>query len=286
MRSHAQWSGWRALILALPLALFLTPARAQDAAEFLLRLDRLESENRRLNGQIEEMRFQLRRQEELSKRFQQDSDLRFRDLEGGKATPRPATPATPTTPQGPQRRSDAFDPAQSPSAPGAPRPLGPQGAATAPGAPLAAGSLPAGALPVEGGNPLSQPVAGDAKSEFEFARGLLTRGSNEQAEGAFRDFLRKYPRDRRIPDATFYLGESYLNRTRYRESAEHYLTVTSKHSGSARAPEAMLKLGISLRGLGAKQEACGTFDQLPKKYPKASPAVRAAVEREKGRAQC
>ncbi|HUN12598.1 MAG TPA: hypothetical protein PLE50_10080, partial [Rhabdaerophilum sp.] len=39
----------------------LVPVRAQDAADILLRLDRLENENRQLNGQIEELRFQLRR---------------------------------------------------------------------------------------------------------------------------------------------------------------------------------------------------------------------------------
>lgn len=266
-------------------------AKAQDAAELFLRLDRLEAENRRLNGKIEEMTFQVRRLEDQLKRQQTDYDLRFRDLEQGRPGQRPQTPAA--APQGalpggalpvpaPQtnRRQDAFDPAQTPAAPGAPRPLTP-GSTGDINAPLDV------TRPRNDGTP---PVAtlprGDARSDFDAARALIQSGDNEGAERAFRSFLSAHPRDRRVADATFFLGESFINRTRYREAAEHYLTVTTKFSNAARAPEAMMKLGVSLRGLGAKAEACGTFEQIPRKYPNASAAIRAAVEREKARAQC
>jgi tol-pal system protein YbgF len=305
------------LVIALVLGVMsLAPvAHAQDAAEFMLRLDRLEAENRRLTGQVDELRFQQKRLEDQLKRFQTDADTRFRDLEGGRGGARTAPgPGAPIpTPATPQKRSDAFDPAANGSSPGAPRQLGnanpgTAGVATPPGVRLPGGTLPAGALPPGGqlvqdgelGAPLDvtgqrrPPVPtpttdmprGDAKSDFDLAKALVDRGDYELAEGAFKDYLRTYSRDRRVPEATFWLGESYLRRTRYREAAEHFLTVTSKHSGSSRAPEAMLKLGISLRGLGATQEACGTFSQVTKKYPNASTAIRQAVERERGRAQC
>lgn len=272
------------------------PAMAQDAAEILLRLDRLENENRRLNGQIEELKFANRRLEDQLKRFQTDADMRMRDLESGRGgAPRTNTAPAQTGGQTPGRRSDAFDPNQSPNAPGAPRQI-------TPGAPLAGGALPGGSIP-QGGQPLDvtgqqrtgiPPVAqgnpplaaGDAKSDFDAARALFDQGAFEQSESAFREFLRRHARDRRVPEATFFLGESFFSRTRYREAAEHYLTVTTRHSNAARAPEAMLKLGMSLRGLGAKEEACGTFDQVPRKYPKAPAAVINAVNREKARAQC
>lgn len=303
-------------ILSLAVALgavLAPPARAQDAAEIMLRLDRLENENRKLNGQVEEMRFQIRRLEDQLKRFQTDADSRFRDLEGnrGGAAPRAVTPPANTAPATntpapvtPQRRSDAFDPNANTTAPGAPRPLGPSGVATAPGAPITAGTVPPGGQLVQDGElgaPLDvtgqrrqPPVAGlspsaprgDARSDFDYAKSLVDRGDYELAEGAFRDYLRSYSKDRRVPEATFWLGESYLRRTRYREAAEHFLTVTSKYSSAPRAPEAMLKLGISLRGLGANAEACGTFAQVGRKYPNASAPIKQAVERERGRAQC
>ncbi|MGL5446198.1 MAG: tol-pal system protein YbgF [Rhabdaerophilum sp.] len=270
----------------------IQPGHAQDAAELFLRLDRLEAENRRLNGKVEEMTFQIRRLEDQLKRQQADYDLRFRDLEQGRpGGARPQNPAAPQqggvtpapapgAPGQTNRRQDAFDPAQSPAAPGAPRPLTPGANAdiTAP--------LDVTRPRVDGTPPAPTGPRGDARSDFDAARALIQSGDNEGAERAFREFLSRHPRDRRVADATFFVGESYLNRTRFREAAEHYLTVTTKHSNASRAPEAMLKLGISLRGLGAKAEACGTFEQVPRKYPNASNAIRAAVEREKVRAQC
>lgn len=274
--------------VALALVVLGLPARAQDAAEIFLRLDRLEAENRRLTGQIEELRFANRRLEDQLKRFQTDADMRMRDLEAGRAgAPRPQT-ATPAQPPAgtPGRRSDAFDPAQSPAAPGAPQVLTPGQAQQAQPSPTPGGALPAGAPRANLTPPPQAPVGGDAKSDFDFAKALHDRGDFELSEGAFRDFLRKHGRDRRAADATFWLGESFFGRTRYREAAEHYLTVTTRHSNATRAPEAMLKLGMSLRNLGAKEEACGTFDQVGRKYPKAPPAVLAAANRERTRAQC
>lgn len=319
-----------ALVVLAVLAWPGVAPRAQDPTELLLRLDRLEAENRRLNGQVEEMRFQLRRQEDQFRRFQLDAEARFRELEGG-ARPgnRPAAaggqapttpsagaqPALPPTGQqagiqpAPQprlpRRQDAFDPDQNPNAPGAPRPLGQAGVATPPGAPLnlPQGAIPPGSPPARPGDPnapldvsgvrpspgpapVGPAIPGDARSEFDFARALIGRGEYEAAEAAFRDFLKNHPRDRRVADATFWLGESYLARTRHREAAEQFLTVTTKYAKAGRAAEAMLKLGISLRGLGANAEACGTFDQVARKYPNAAQNIMRAVEREKMRAQC
>jgi tol-pal system protein YbgF len=277
------------LVYLIGFAIF-APAFAQDAAEFQLRLDRLEAENRRLTGQLDEMRFALRRLEDQFKRFQTDADSRFRDLETNRRPPAPA-PA-PTTP----RRSDAFDPDPVPGAAGAPRPLSPSTS-------LPAGALPPGArlapenppgAPLDVATPrrppgVSEPapsIGTGPKAEFDQARALIERGDNELAEGAFRDFVQTYPKDRLVPEATFWLGESFLRRTRYREAAEQYLIVTSKFPSAARAPEAMVKLGVSLRGLGAKPEACETFNQVGKKFPNASAEIKQSAQRERVRAAC
>jgi tol-pal system protein YbgF len=241
------------LTMGLLLGAFGVPAFAQDAAEMLLRLDRLESENRRLTGQVEEMSFQIRRLEDQLKRAQTDADLRFRDLEQGRGNaPRataPAAPVTAATPPG-GRRQDAFDPVTSPGTPGGPRPLAP----ALPGTGDINAPLDVTRNPRAAGAPLPQTgPAGDPRVDFEAARALFEQGSHAEAEGAFREFLRAHPRDRRVAEATFYLGETYLGRTRYREAAEQYLTVTTQHSKAGRAPEAMLKLGISLRGLGKER---------------------------------
>ena len=260
--------------LVAALALGTAHAQAVDPAELLLRLDRLEGENRRLNGQVEQLQFQARRLEDQLRRFQSDVDFRFKES-GGKGLPQSAPPAV-APPQaqtapaqvGQTRRNDAFDPNASPAAPGAPRSIG-QLAAEVAAAPPASNAAP-----------------GTAKGDFDFAKSFFDRGQFELAEGSFKDFLRVHPRDRLIPDALFFVGESYYRRNRFREAAENYLTVTTSHGKSARASEAMLKLGMSLRGLGAKDEACATYVEVTRKYPNAAAAIKQAVERERKRAQC
>jgi TolA-binding protein len=78
------------------LMLLSSPAAiAQDAAELMLRIDRLENLVRQLNGQVEQVQNQNRRLEEQNKRFQNDTDFRFKELEGARGN-RPAAPTAPT----------------------------------------------------------------------------------------------------------------------------------------------------------------------------------------------
>ena len=101
-----------------------------------------------------------------------------------------------------------------------------------------------------------------------------------------RQFLQSHPRDRLVPDAIYWLGETYLQRNRPREAAEQFLRISTEHARAAKAPEAMLKLGISLNALGARDQACATFAEFSRKYPDASNNVRQGVEREVKRARC
>jgi tol-pal system protein YbgF len=102
----------------------------------------------------------------------------------------------------------------------------------------------------------------------------------------FRGFIQSHPRDRMVADATYWLGETYLQRNRPREAAEQFLKVTTDHSRAPKAPDAMLKLGMALGAIGARDQACATFAELERKFPQAAPAVRQGVDREQKRARC
>ena len=106
------------------------------------------------------------------------------------------------------------------------------------------------------------------------------------AEQAFRDFLRKYPNDRLVPDAQYWLGESLFQRQRYRDAAEAFLEVSTKYERSAKAPDALLRLGQSLAALNQKEVACATLAEVGRKYPRASASVKHGVEREQKRVHC
>lgn len=275
----------------------------------MLRLDRLENLVRQLTGQVEQVQNQNRRLEEQARRFQSDTDFRFKELEGGRGGARP--PAAPGGQPAPprQQRGDAFDPNANPQAAGAPQPLGSPGSAaplrTGPsnagdGVVSNPGQIIAGQDGVIGRDPREPtelnpsrtqtagipPNPGTPQGEIELGKQQLQRGEYEAAEGTFREFTRLRPRDRLMPEAVMGLGDSYFQRQRWREAAEQYVDMTTKFSKSPRAAEAELKLGISLRGLGAVKEACDVLTNHPQKYPAASAAIKQGISRELQRARC
>ncbi|GEP02167.1 tol-pal system protein YbgF [Methylobacterium oxalidis] len=320
----------RRLLLALCLSLSVgLPAAAQDASEFVVRLNRLENQSRMMAGQIETLQYENRQLKEQLRKFQEDVEYRLQEGKGGGAKPAgggAVNGGNPGTPK-PQKRGDAFDPEQNPGRPGAPMQLG----TTTPSAPVAAQAapvpaagpsrLPAGAIDeaeeAEGDLDAAGPGApvdltppsrigttgalppavrpkasvaatgsGDAKADYEVAYAYILQRQYEQAEMSLRQFIQSHPRDGLVPAATYWLGESYLQRNRNREAAEQFLKVSTDYARSAQAPEAMLKLGASLNALGAREQACATLAELERKFPSASANVRQGVTREQKRARC
>ncbi len=299
------------------------PLDAPDPAGLAVRMGRLEGRIRELTGQIEELQNANRRLTEQVQRSGADVDARGaapatahpkRSEADGGTTPTVAD-ATPR-----KRRDDAFDPDTAPAgAPGRPKPLGSVApAATAAATPDDGGApmdLSGGKLRrSEGSNgdalaptlqlPPTTPKAsagavtpggtvianaappGTPREEYDLALGFYRDKQYETAEKGFTAFIQKNPKNRLVADATYYLGESFAQRGRSREAAEQYLKISTDFANSTRAPDAMLHLGVSLKAIGAKEQACATFDEIPRKYPNAPSYVRSGAEREAKRAQC
>ena len=213
----------------------------------------------------------------------------------------------PMAPQG-GRRGDAFDPNANPGAPGVPRPLGsivgqpsaperpdvgaPGGRAA--GEPLDLGNMnqrgagPSQAMPPrESEQMVATAAPGQTpRGEFDLGYGYIQRKDYALAEETLRGFLKKYPNDRMVADAQYWVGESLFQRQRYRDAAESFLTVTTKFDTATRAPDALLRLGQSLAALKEKEAACAAFGEVTRKYPRASGGVKQGVEREQKRNGC
>jgi tol-pal system protein YbgF len=205
-----------------------------------------------------------------------------------------------------RRRGDAFDPSQNPNAPGAPRALGggqlpipaetPIGApgGRGPGEPLDlanTGALaPSGTAPprapVPGAKLTTLPPSASPKDEFDLGIGYMQRKDYALAEETMRNFAQKNPTDPLIADSQYWVGESYFQRQQYRDAAEAFLGVTTKFDKSAKAPDALLRLGQSLAALKEKEAACAALGEVTRKYPRASTGVKTAVDREQKRVKC
>lgn len=289
-------------------------------ADIAVRLDRLENQMRQLNGRLDEMQFQIRRSEETQKRFQSDAEFRFQDLEGGKgggAKPARRGDAGPAAGGGVQT-GDA-GPAAPPSNLGAPRPsagggygsgdaiggLIDEGPGDDPNAPMSirppgAGNQNSAALgpgvgstglpprgPAAGGGGSSgsgglSVGTGNPRDQFDMGVGFMQRRDYELAEQTFRDFLRANPTDRLAPDARYWLGEALYQRRQYTDAADSFYKIYVDAPQSAKAPESMLKLGLSLNGMGKKEEACATIAEAGKKYAR----IKSQSDREYKRIAC
>jgi len=130
------------------------------------------------------------------------------------------------------------------------------------------------------------PPSARPQDEYDMAYGYVLHKDYGLAEQAFRDFLRKYPQERLVPDAQYWLGEAMFQQQRYRDAAESFLAVSTKYEHSGKAPESLLRLGQSLAGLHKKEAACATLAEVGRKYPKASASVKRSVAQEQKRVHC
>jgi len=155
-------------------------------------------------------------------------------------------------------------------------------------APMPPSQLPPPArAPAAAGTQLATlPPSATPKDEYDMAYGYVLHKDYALAEQAFRDFLRKYPEEKLVPDAQYWLGESMFQRQRYRDAAESFLAVSTKFEHSGKAPDALLRLGQSLAALHQKEAACATLAEVGRKFPRASASVKRGVTQEQKRAHC
>jgi tol-pal system protein YbgF len=145
------------------------------------------------------------------------------------------------------------------------------------------GQAPRAAASAAGGLPSSDV---GAKQLYETAYGFLLQTNYGAAETAFDDFLVRYPNDTLSGNAQYWLGESFFVRGQFKQAASAFLKGYQTYGKSAKAPDSLLKLALSLDRLGQRDAACSSFGELATKYPSASAPVKTRAENERRRLGC
>lgn len=120
------------------------------------------------------------------------------------------------------------------------------------------------------------PAAGSASAEQVYAASLqqLRRGSPGTARMGFRELLRTYPTSARVPDATYFLGETFAAESP--DSATvYYGKVVEAFPQSARAASSLYKLGILAERKKDLDGARGYYNRVLKDYPRSDEAALA-----------
>jgi tol-pal system protein YbgF len=243
-------------------------------ARFEVRLAQLEEELRRLTGRIEQLEFGQRELGERIDQLVQDLDQRLLVLEGG--APRDSTALS--------------EPRQEPSGPAVAAP--PSGPEVAPGG-RTLGSVPQSALqdlPRPDPGSIAPPPATTSlapQQQYDAAMQLLRAGDYAGAERGLQLFLDLNPDDALAPNAAYWLAETHYVRKSYAAAAAAFARNYRVYGkADAKAPDNLLKLGMSLEGLQESDKACRTFQELTREFPNAPAHIQQAVARERSRADC
>ena len=121
--------------------------------------------------------------------------------------------------------------------------------------------------------PLSILPESDEESQYEYAINLLKQGDYETAEKAFTEFISIGDDKNYLSNSHFWLAETYYVRENYKDAAKNYLSLYQTFPNANKAPDALLKLGISLVNMQQKEQGCMTFIQLQDSYPEANPSI-------------
>tara|TARA_B100000965_G_scaffold380038_1_gene376249 strand:- start:1459 stop:2484 length:1026 start_codon:yes stop_codon:yes gene_type:complete len=128
---------------------------------------------------------------------------------------------------------------------------------------------------------------GDELGQYEYAMNLLKQGDYDTAEKAFIEFILVGSDSKLLSNSNFWLAETYYVRENYKDAAKSYLNLYQKYPESQKAPNALLKLGISLVEMDQREQGCVTFLKLQETFPSAEETLlqRGSLEVQKNGCQ-
>ncbi len=242
-----------------------TPA---EAGALERRFAAIEDEMRRLTGQVERLSYVQRQLADRMDRLQSDVEYRLTALEGGN----PAGSAAPATTQsgdagspevigtvsaeelaqiqgGTQNQTASTDLGSGFSTDGSG------------GAITGQGGLPAYDNQQAGLSGVTLP-AGTPREQYNYAFGLLRQADYAGAEQALLAFIQQNPGDPLVANAKYWLGETYYVRGDYQAASQAFAQSYQEHSTGSKAPDSLLKLGLSLSLMGQTGQACQVLQEL------------------------
>ena len=240
-------------------------------AKHLLKLNDIENQFRELTNKFEEVNFKLDKLSSRVTKIQSDTQLRFTDLENGTVS--------------------SLEKKQAPL-PGSSKP---QDFGAAPGYQTTnlpkeqtINSIESAQTVITQDPEKRESLLPDkpAVEQYEFAVSFMKVGDYETAEFALKEFIDKNKDHDLAGSAQYWYGETFRIRQLYSDAATAYLDGYQNYPKSKKAPDNLLKLGITMVQLGEKDQGCKMISGLKKEYPKANKSVLQKAQYEQKKFKC
>jgi tol-pal system protein YbgF len=116
---------------------------------------------------------------------------------------------------------------------------------------------------------------------------LLRAGDYPSAERGLELFVDLNPDHPLASNAAYWMAETLYVRKNYAAAASGFARNYRTYGKEApKAPDNLLKLGMSLFGLGEADKACLSYAELANEFPNAPTHIQQALDRESSRAGC
>jgi tol-pal system protein YbgF len=122
--------------------------------------------------------------------------------------------------------------------------------------------------------------------QYKYATNIMKSGDFEKAEIAFKEFVDTHSKHELAGSAQFWYAETFYIRQLYDDAAAAFLEGYQKYPNSPKAPENLLKLGVTLAELGEIEQGCKMIVNLKKAYPKTDVSILQKSSYEKKRFNC
>jgi len=237
----------------------------------LLKLNEIENQFRELTNKFEEVNFKLDKLSTRVTKIQSDTQLRFSDLETGtitsteeKQTPLPGSTKPQDFGAAPAYQTSNLPQKQS------------------------INSIESAKTVIAEEPEPRESLLPDkpAKEQYEFAVSFMKIGDYETAEFALKEFIDKNKDHDLAGSAQYWYGETFRIRQLYSDAATAYLDGYQNYPKSNKAPDNLLKLGITMVQLGEKDQGCKMISGIEKEYPKANKSVLQKAQYEQKKFKC
>lgn len=123
--------------------------------------------------------------------------------------------------------------------------------------------------------PVTPAAAGpEARAAYDAARNLMTQRKYKEALDGFTAFLVKYPDHPMADNAMFWRGDSYFSLGDFGHAEQELAGALARFPQGIKAPDTLLKLGMTEDKLGQPDKARAYYDKLQKEFPKSDAARR------------